>query len=565
MFSLGLVQNVKPVATTSPPTAGTGLQLHLEDTLASARRLWVRGRLVIPAGGEATAAPASSWWVPWWKTRPAPAPAPTVHLETEVSGRTSAADTTLQEDGRFEASFDVDLPVVRRGWRVARHGVRVEQHEARACSVVLQVPTTARAAVVVVLPAGWTLGLTGSQRFAGAPEASRLAGIFQELQKAPGGDTRPLYYLACGAGEHRQAELALAATTQGWPAGHFVLLPPASSGITEPLLHALDRLRWLFAGTLELQVLNLEPSLAAALPAAVAAAPDRAAVVRAVNVNQDPAELLDGPRPGPVVPRLPALRPTHAARVPRYPVVFCHGILAVSIVRRLQLPEEINYLSGLRPFLQERGVRALFPRVAPMGGVEARARQLLGQINAWTDGPVNLVTHSMGGLDARYLITHMGMAGRVRSLTTIAAPHHGSYIADWIIANFRQGIPLLLTLEAFGVDVNAFRDCRPTVCREFNSRTPDMPGVRYFSYGAAVPQSRVSPMLRRAWNLLSAAEGPNDGLVSEESARWGEYLGTLAVDHFAQSPDGLFVRPCENFDSVGFFTRLIEDLAWRGF
>jgi triacylglycerol lipase len=564
MFPLGLVQNVKPVATTAPAGA-TGLQLHLEDTLASARRLWVRGRLVMPAGGGSPAAPASSWWVPWWTTRATPTPAPTVHLETEVSGRTSAADMTLGEDGRFEAAFDAELPPVRRGWRVARHRVRVEEHEARACSVVLQLPAAGRAAVVVVLPLEWTLGPTGAQRFAQAPEAARLAGIFHELQKAPGGGTRPLYYLACGAGEHRQAELALAATTQGWPVGHFVLLPPARSGTTEPLLHALDRLRWLFAGTLDVQVLNLEPSLALALPAAAAPAPDRAAVTRAVNVSQDPAGLLDGARPEPVVQRPATLRPTHAARVPRYPVVFCHGLLAVSIVRRLQLPEEINYLSGLRPFLQERGVRALFPRVAPMGGVEARARQLLQQINAWTDEPVNLVTHSMGGLDARYLITHLGMAGRVRSVTTIAAPHHGSYIADWITANFRQGIPLLLTLEAFGIDVNAFRDLRPTVCREFNARTPDVPGVRYFSYGAAVPQSRVSPMLRRAWNLLSAAEGPNDGLVSEESARWGEYLGTLAVDHFAQSPDGLFVRPCENFDSIGFFTRLVEDLAWRGF
>jgi triacylglycerol lipase len=564
MFPLGLVQNVKPVATTAP-TSGTELQLHLEDTLASARRLWVRGRLVMPARSEANAAPASSWWVPWWKTRGTPTLAPTLHLETEVSGRVSTADMPLAEDGRFEASFDADLPAVRRGWRVARHCVRVEEHEARACSVVLQLPAAARAAVVVVLPLEWTLGLTGSQRFAQAPEAARLAGIFQELQKAPSGGTRPLYYLACGAGEHRQAELALAATTQGWPAGHFVLLPPAPSGTSEPLLHALDRLRWLLAGTLEVQVLNLEPSLAAALPAAVAPAPDRATVARAVNVSQDPADLLDGSHPEPIAPRLAGLRPTHAARVPRYPVVFCHGILAVSIVRRLQLPEEINYLSGLRPFLQDRGVRTLFPRVAPIGSVEARARQLLQQINAWTDEPVNLVTHSMGGLDARYLITHLGMAGRVRSLTTIAAPHHGSYIADWIIAHFREGIPLLLTLEAFGIDASAFRDCRPSVCREFNARTPDMPEVSYFSYGAAVPQSRVSPMLRRAWNLLTAAEGPNDGLVSEESARWGEYLGTLAVDHFAQSPDGLYVRPCENFDSIGFFTRLVEDLAWRGF
>jgi len=72
-------------------------------------------------------------------------------------------------------------------------------------------------------------------------------------------------------------------------------------------------------------------------------------------------------------------------------------------------------------------------------------------------------------------------------------------------------------------------------------------------------------MLRRAWNILTPVEGPNDGLVSVASARWGEYLGTLPVDHFAQTPDAVFVRPGETFDSLGFFARLVEELAWRGF
>jgi hypothetical protein len=92
-----------------------------------------------------------------------------------------------------------------------------------------------------------------------------------------------------------------------------------------------------------------------------------------------------------------------------------------------------------------------------------------------------------------------------------------------------------------------------------------MPGVRYFAYGGSVPQGRVSPILRRGWALLSAAEGPNDGLVSLASARWGEYLGTVFADHFAQTPDGMFVHPSESFDSLGFFTRLVEDLARRGY
>ena len=49
------------------------------------------------------------------------------------------------------------------------------------------------------------------------------------------------------------------------------------------------------------------------------------------------------------------------------------------------------------------------------------------------------------------------------------------------------------------------------------------------------------------------------------SARWGDYLGTLHVDHFAQTPDMAFVHPRESFDPLGFYIRLLEDLARRGF
>ncbi len=238
-------------------------------------------------------------------------------------------------------------------------------------------------------------------------------------------------------------------------------------------------------------------------------------------------------------------------------------MLAMTMLR-MQIPEDTNYFSHLRPFLRERGIEALYPNVEPTGGVAERAEQLRDLIRHWTSEPINLVAHSMGGLDARYLITHLGMADQVASLTTVATPHHGTSVADWFCLNFRQRVPLLLTLEAFGINVDGFRDCRTDACRLFNERTPDAAEVRYFSYTASVPSSRVSPLLRRAWNILTPIEGANDGLVSVRSGGWGEVLGMLSVDHFAQTPDGLFVRPGENFDALTFYSRLIEDLAHRG-
>jgi triacylglycerol lipase len=452
----------------------------------------------------------------------------------------------------------VGLTAARRGWRVARHHVTVAGQAAEKCSLAVLPPEGAREALVVVLPLEYTRPADGARELARADFAARLAPLLRHFLHGPHGHPA-LYYLGCeppGAGPEHQVELALAATTRGWPHGTFLLLPATGPDATAVLASGLDRLRWLFAGCLELCVLNLEPTAAAAV-AALEAAEDRAAV-----------RLLDGLAPGPYhsagEPVRRGLRPVRARSVTRHPVVFCHGMLALSTLR-MQLPKERNYFTPLGDFLRERGFRVLFPEVSPTSGVAERARQLREQIRAWTDEPVNVIAHSMGGLDARHLITHLGMAGQVRTLTTIAAPHHGTYLADWFCATYGQRVPLLTAFRALGVNVDGFRDCRPAACSAFNTATPNAPGVRYFSYGAEVSPARISPALRRAWNLLTPVEGPNDGMVSVTSAHWGEYLGTLHADHFAQTPDAVLLRPGEDFDSLGFYARLVEDLARRGY
>ncbi len=256
-------------------------------------------------------------------------------------------------------------------------------------------------------------------------------------------------------------------------------------------------------------------------------------------------------------------QPAFTHRVTRHPLVFCHGMLGISALH-MRLPEHLNYYSPLEPFLRERGFRALFPDVPATGGVAERAERLREQIRRWTDEPVNLIAHSMGGLDCRYLITHLGMADRVRSLTTIATPHHGTYLAEWFIRNYRHRVPLLFAMEALGVDMGGFRACLCSSCADFNAKTPDMSGVQYFSYGASVSQAQVNPILRRVWNVLTAAEGANDGMISVASAHWGEYLGTIAVDHFAQTPDALPTPASATFDPLGFYLHIAEDLARRG-
>jgi triacylglycerol lipase len=564
MTPLGFVEN----ATLSPPAfpeTTPGLQLTIEDTLASADRLWLRGRLLgaLPPAGNGRG--SDRWWLPWGKKAGAADPAPTAHLEVRVAGSVIAADLPLRADGRFDVILPAVLPHARRGWRVARYRATYQAKTVEGCGLILSPRAKLRGGVVVVLPLGCTMAADAARRLGRSDLVGRLTPVLQRLhQSAP--ESRPIYYLAAVPAEGRiqPAELALTATTLGWPGGHFVLLPADSGRGTEPLLHGLDRLRWLFAGDLDLQVINLEATLARILPARLEPAEDRAVVRRLTNADDDPWGAVDDERPAALRPRPPTLRFLRSGPVPRHPIVFCHGMLAYSMLR-MQIPEDHNCFTVLRKFLQERGCRVFFPHVAPTGSVAERAAQMREQIRRWTDEPVNLVAHSMGGLDCRYLISRLGMADRVRSLTTVGTPHRGTYLADWFLANYRNRVPLLLALEAVGVSFEGFRDCRPGACAALNKLAPDAPGVRYFSYAGDVPQSKVTPVLRRAWTILTAAEGPNDAMVSVKSARWGEFLGTVSADHFAQTPDGLFVREGETFDSLAFFARIVEHLARRGF
>lgn len=563
-----------PRESTAPrPTTPSISDVHLYDALGSAKRLWVRGRLIAPL--DPLAAPQRGWWNRWGKTSPPPSLPSSLHILTQVGGIDLQADVPLRPDGYFEASFETELPPARRGWRMARHQITLHspaepgneksiEQTLRACNVVLPVPGVASVGLIVVLPLKFSYDTNGVQRFTESSLARRLTELLRALHDEHGSE-QPIYYLGCVPVEdrHRQPELALAATSLGWPSGPIVLLPTQPNHAGAALAAGLDRLRWLFAEQLDFVVINQEPAAEGQLRGAVKAQEDRATIGHYAGAAEDLRTLrINGERRTPLPVRWIG-RPTRHRCVPRHPVVFCHGMLAMTMLR-MQVPEDSNYFSHLRPFLRERGIEALYPNVEPTGGVAARAEQLRDLIRHWTDEPINLIAHSMGGLDSRFLITHLDMADRVASLTTIAAPHRGTAVADWFCLNFRQRVPLLLTLEAFGINVDGFRDCRTDMCCAFNERTPNVPQVRYFSYTASAPSSRVSPLLRRAWNILTPAEGANDGLVSIRSAVWGEVIGTLSVDHFAQTPDGLFVRPGENFDAVNFYAHLIEDLAHRG-
>jgi triacylglycerol lipase len=212
------------------------------------------------------------------------------------------------------------------------------------------------------------------------------------------------------------------------------------------------------------------------------------------------------------------------------PIVLAHGLLGFAriAVRGITLA---TYFRGIPRFLERLGNRVILANVPATGSIASRAQALRDEIRTHVAGePVHVIAHSMGGLDCRYMITHLDMASQVLSLTTLSTPHRGTCLAD-------VGIKLTERMGLFGwlrrsrFDHAAFEDLRTDTCARFNENTPDRSEVRYFSIAGVKPRAEMLYALRWGHDVIEPVEGPNDGLVSARSARWGEFLGEWNCDH----------------------------------
>jgi triacylglycerol lipase len=213
----------------------------------------------------------------------------------------------------------------------------------------------------------------------------------------------------------------------------------------------------------------------------------------------------------------------------RAPIVLVHGLFGFGHFR-LGRWVLAHYFIGLPPALEAVGNRVLIAKLSRTCGIATRASQLKQLIDQSSpDEPVHILAHSMGGLDARYMISRLGMANRVLSLTTLGTPHRGTPFADWAIARLSRLFGPVL--DRFGVSRQAFDDLTVERCKQFNSETPDAPGVRYFSVAGHLQRSWINPAWPFSSRLVAKAEGPNDGMVSVASAQWGETLDLWDSNH----------------------------------
>ena len=272
---------------------------------------------------------------------------------------------------------------------------------------------------------------------------------------------------------------------------------------------------------------------------------------------------------------LRALRVDSDLCATRYPLLLVHGIG----FRDLRY---FNYWGRIPRELKRNGAVIYYGNQEALGTIAYNAediRKRILQIREETGAEkVNIIAHSKGGLDARCAITTLGMSPYVASLTTMNTPHRGCRFVDYA-CRLPEGFYRFVagcfdrTFARFGDKSPDFYTATHQFATEasvrFNEETPDMPGVYYQSYTSKMRNPFSHLLLSIPYCMIRPLEGANDGLVSVESAKWGEFRGVFSNRRLRGISHGDIIdltrQDYRSFDVLETYVRIVAELKERGF
>ncbi|MCX7957516.1 MAG: triacylglycerol lipase [Deltaproteobacteria bacterium] len=264
----------------------------------------------------------------------------------------------------------------------------------------------------------------------------------------------------------------------------------------------------------------------------------------------------------------------------RYPIVMVHGFSGFKNIG------PVEYFYNVPQTLSSMGYDVHIAKLDPYNSTEARAPQLrdfiekvLLETGAWK---VNIIAHSQGGLDSRYVISGLMMADKTGALITVATPHYGTPLADFILSDptgvGKAALDAILLIMGAALDSESKANAMASlyslsveyVTGTFNSRYPDDSRVSYYSYAGKTCRvwedcgDTVDAEIALTYEILRSKTGDNDGIVPTESAKWGKFLGVLPADHFDEVGQVAGVTN-PNFNHIEFYKSLAELLRREGF
>ncbi len=254
-----------------------------------------------------------------------------------------------------------------------------------------------------------------------------------------------------------------------------------------------------------------------------------------------------------------------------YPIILVHGIA----IREFRV---IKAFGKIEEKLIKAGYNAYTARTDAFGSIESNAEQLkemiLEVLSKTGAEKVNLIGHSKGGLDSKYMIANLDMADRVASLTTICTPHKGSVIAThiWSLPGWIKRC-LAFFINCFYKLIGDKNPDSLKVCEQLKKadggaeETSFADRVYCQSYSTRLKSGKDCFLMAVPMKIYNRADGiDNDGMVSEESAKFERYRGECFDDSIShiQIVD-IFARRSNRTRIFEFYIGLCAELGDMGY
>ncbi len=261
----------------------------------------------------------------------------------------------------------------------------------------------------------------------------------------------------------------------------------------------------------------------------------------------------------------------------KYPLLMVHGVFFRDF-------RYLNYWGRIPAELTKNGATVYYGQQQSAASVEDSGQELAARIRAIAEetacGKLNIIAHSKGGLDCRAALSHYGIADCVASLTTISTPHNGCVFAERLLQKAPHSLSSFIArsynkaLKQFGENSTDFTaaltDLTASACAERNKSTPDVPGVLYQSVMSYCERAKGGKFpLNVSHTFVKHYDGKNDGLVSVDSAKWGENFTLLSPSGKRGISHGDVIdlnrENIPGFDVREFYVSLVADLKNRGY
>ena len=271
-----------------------------------------------------------------------------------------------------------------------------------------------------------------------------------------------------------------------------------------------------------------------------------------------------------------ALRANQQICATKYPILMLHGVGFRDF-------KYVNYWGRIPKVLSENGAVIYYGNQEAFASIEHNGKQIKHRILEICEqqhcNQVNIIAHSKGGLDARYVITACDMGEHVASLTTISTPHKGCHFVDVLISIVPEGLYQRLS-HIFDGFFHRIGDAYPdfytvthqfstTWTKQFNEVIKDDPKVYYQSYMSLMHGAFSHKLLTIPYLFIKLIDGKNDGLVSEESAKWGNLRKTFVNEHYRGISHGDIIdltrEDYKGFDVCDTYVKIVKELKDKGF